>query len=40
MAMEYYPIKAPQPNLLPKGEGEKGIIEDNQFISLPLGEAG
>ena len=28
VAMEYYPIKNPQ----------RGIIEDNQFIPLPLGE--
>ena len=36
-AQEYYPITGPQPNLLPKGEGVKGIIKDNQFIPLPLG---
>ena len=38
VAMEYYPIKDPRTNLLPRGEGVKGIIEANQFIPLPLRE--
>ncbi len=37
IANEYFPV-SPHPDLLPSGEGVKGIIKNNQFIPLPLGE--
>jgi hypothetical protein len=37
VANEYFPV-SPHPDLLPLGEGVKGIIQNNQFIPLPLGE--